>query len=155
MTEPAIRERLIDEAVLALTMWAEARGDRAEGHSSLEERVAVGCVVRNRARETRQSIKAVCLRPLQFSCWNVGTDPNHLALLVEAEKMLAREPLEPLMRETAYLASGIVSGVILDPTGGATSYYAPAAMRPPGRVPAWARDVEPCARIGSHLFFQV
>jgi hypothetical protein len=35
---------------------------------------------------------------------------------------------------------------------GATHYYAPAAMIPKGRVPAWAIG-PPVARVGGHLFF--
>ena len=154
MTEQEIRDRLTDVQAAALTAHAEARGDQADG-SSVEERIAVLCVIRNRARQTGKGFKAVCLRPLQFSCWNTGTDPNHLALLVAAEQVLAGEPLDPLLRETLFLAQGVADGVVLDRSGGATSYYAPKAMKPPGRVPVWARDVTPCARVGNQLFFRV
>ena len=58
---------------------------------------------------------------------------------------------DALYRETLYLADGLLTGTILDRTGGATLYWAPAAMVPPGRIPAWAVGRSPVA-IGSQLF---
>lgn len=58
---------------------------------------------------------------------------------------------DPLFAETLYLADGIMAGVILDCTQGATHYYAPKAMRPPGKVPTWAQG-KPTRAIGDQLF---
>lgn len=153
---------LPDLDVLALTAWAEARGDAAQGHSSVEERIAVMAVIRNRlAHPTRwraaaASYKAICLAHLQFSCWNDGPDPNHLAVLALAARlMVGQDTGDPLLDETIYLAQGIVSGVILDRTNGADSYFAPTAMVPHGRTPAWAKGLEPTALIGRQLFFKL
>ena len=52
---------------MAKTMWGEARG---EGKSGL---VAVGWVIRNRCQSGGwfgNTIRKVCLKPYQFSCWN-------------------------------------------------------------------------------------
>ena len=54
--------------------------------------------------------------------------------------------IDPLVRETEFLAGGIIDAVLLDRVNGATHYYAPRAMRPPGRVPDWATDHKPVAR---------
>ena len=155
---------LVDRSVLALTAYAEGRGDSHEGRSSVEERIAIMCVVRNRRlhferyRAADASYKAVCLAPLQFSCWNTPAagvrDANHDALVVLAERMVVGQPPDPLVAETLYLADGVISGALLDATRGATSYYAPAAMQPPGRVPTWAKDV-PAVQIGSQFFLVV
>jgi hypothetical protein len=133
MTELEIRARLTGVQCAALTAWAEARGDRREGGSSLEERVAVLSVIRTRARAYGggdAAVKRVCLAPSQFSCWNAGTDHNHLALMAIAEGVVEGEALEPLLRETLYVAQGVLDGVILDPTLGCDCYYAPRAMAP-------------------------
>lgn len=155
MTEDALRDRLDDESALALTMWAEARGDRSEGGSSVEERIAVGCVIRNRAQASGRTVKYECLSPWQFSCWNTGADANHKALLEAGELLVNGQPLDPLLRETVYLAAGILDRILLDPTRGANHYYAPDAMKPPGRVPSWAQGKTPCAHVGRQVFYRL
>ena len=157
---------LTDQQTLALTMWAEARQiprSDPRDHSPVEELLAVGCVVRNRLphperwRATDASYKAICLAPRQFSCWNDGTDANHVALLDQARLLvdpfaapvLLRSP-DPEVRECLHLASGIITGVIIDRTNGATSYWAP-AMVPPGRIPEWAVG-KPILQIGDQNF---
>jgi N-acetylmuramoyl-L-alanine amidase len=155
MTDSEIRALLTDDTALALTMWAEARGDSSQGRSSVEERIAVGCVIRNRARAASRSILAVCLQPWQFSCWNPGDDRNHRALMAMAEALVTHRLLEdPVMIETLYLASGIIGDVIVDRTFGATHYYAPDAMVPPGRVPSWVPGMEQTAVIGKQVFYR-
>jgi hypothetical protein len=155
VTEDAIRDALTDETALALTAWAEARGDGLEGGSSVEERIAVMSVIRTRARDGSKSVKVVCLQPKQFSCWNPGSDTNHRSLLEMAERVVSRQMLDPVMLETLYLASGVMGGVILDRVCRATHYYAPAAMVPPGRVPPWAIGKTPVARVGKQVFYRL
>jgi hypothetical protein len=154
MTLAEIKAALDDTLALALTLWAEARGDAADG-SSLEERVAVGCVVRNRhlASGRRRSYKQLVLAPLQFSCWNdTPSDDNHRKLKALAEAVVAGRPHgDQLLEECLYLASGIIRGKILDRTGGALNYYAPKAMVPAGTVPSWAKG-KPGKTIGSQVF---
>ena len=159
MTDSEVKAALVDRSVLAITLWAEARGDWREGHSSLEERVAVGCVVRNRLprytafRAVEPTWRAVCLAPLQFSCWQrVGGAANYSAVMTLATRIVEGFPVDdPLFAETLYLADGIMAGVILDVTGGATHYYAPKAMRPAGKIPTWAQG-KPTRAIGDQLF---
>lgn len=166
--EAAITAALSEEDALALTMFAEAAGDQAEGGSSVEERVAVGCVIRNRVHTKNRwgkTFRAVCLARKQFSCWNPGTDANHVRLMLLAGRVagIVAGPAvdDPIFLETVYLALGIIDGTILDRTGGATSYYAPKAMKPAGAKPAWVflngRDGpehRPTAVIGSQVFYR-
>lgn len=161
MTEDSIRAALVDHQVLGLTMWAEGRGDWRQGNSSVEERLAIGCVVRNRLphwtryKAIDPNVKSICLAPWQFSCWNPGVDANHVALMALAARVVAGQPLKDRVAdESIWLAVGIINGVIVDRTGGATSYYAPKAMDPAGRVPGWAVGQAALA-IGDQLFLTV
>ena len=133
-----------DADVLARTLWGEARGEGSEGMR------AVAHVVLNRtARQTYwgKTIAEVCRKPWQFSCWNLN-DPN-------LRKLLAVDTQDPLFREALRIAAALLSdmrGLIRhdeDPTNGAT-YYHTRALFP---LPAWALGHSPCARIGSHLFY--
>lgn len=165
MTDEQI-EALGDDVVLALTMLREAMGDAAEGGSSIEERVAVGCAVRNRLEQPKRfgaTLAAICLKRRQgaingpptarhqFSCWDLD-DPNRAQAIA-----LIRLKVKPAYwHETLYLAKGISSGVILDLVHGANHYYNPRAVAPP----AWAFDdpdkrttlKTPRAVVGSHRF---
>ena len=165
MTEQETKGALTDEQALALTMLAEAAGDHAEGGSSVEERLAVGCVVRNRVQAVRRwatTFRGVCLERKQFSCWNPGTDANHVRLMALAGRVLAgMADDDPIWTETLYLARGVIAGAILDRIGGATSYYAPKAMKPAGAKPAWVflngkngPEHRPTAVVGSQVFYR-
>lgn len=162
MSDNDIIEKLSDIQALAGTMYAEAAGDWHEGESSVEERVAVGCVVRNRLPRYKEygakfhTYKSICLAPKQFSCWIQGSGTNHSRLMAQMEMLVVNgeDSLDPVMIETIFLAAGVMGGEILDCTDTATSYYAPKAMVPRGRVPQWAIGKDAVA-IGSQLFFKV
>lgn len=162
MTQEMEVIRQLDELeTLAGTMYAEAAGDWKEGNSSVEERIAVGCIVRNRVaqhlrfRAKTQSYKAVCLAPKQFSCWNPGPDRNHVRLIEQMRKLLNHETIDPVLRETLFLAQGVINNTLLDRTGGATFYYAPKGMVPKGTRPSWAEGQTVLAEIGDQLFFKL
>lgn len=162
MTDTDIITKLSDIQALAGTMYAEAAGDWREGESSVEERIAVGCVARNRLPRYKEygakyhTYKSVCLAPNQFSCWIQGSGANHTRLMAQMEILIVEGEgkLDPVMIETIFLAAGIIGGEILDRINGATSYYAPRAMVPRGRVPQWAVGKDAIA-VGSQLFFRV
>lgn len=180
MTDAEVLAALDDRQALALTAWAEARQvprGIPSDHSPVEELIAVMVVVRNRAaKQSTRSYKTVCLAPFQFSCWNAGSGSNHDALLVLAEQLVgaagalqnAEMPtdprtrgrmgnapaLDPLVRECLYLADGVIAGTLIDRTNGATSYWAPAAMHPPGSQPVWANG-KPRLLIGDQYFVTV
>lgn len=161
MTEQGVKDLLTDLQALAFTMHFEAAGDVTQGGSSVEERLAVGCVARNRLYTKNRwgkTYRSVCLGKAQFSCWNPGTDPNHIRLMAWAEAFLDKAPTDPILVETFWLADGIISGRALDRTGGATSYYAPDAMIPKGSKPYWVFkdgvEVAPAAMIGRQVFYK-
>ena len=167
MTEPDILTRLTDADALALTGYAEAAGDRREGGSSIEERIATMVVVRNRLRipsRWADTYKGVCLqnngRTWQYDCWRPGSGANHTRLVAKAYLIVTGQPLlDPLLDETRFLAGGVINGIILDQTNGATHYYAPKAMVPPDSKPRWVfdrqgREIPPCAVIGSQRFYK-
>lgn len=123
--------------VLARTIWGEARGQGLEGMR------AVAAVIVNRARRGGwwgASIVEVCLKPGQFSCWNVG-DPNR-------PKMLAATiDQSPMFAEALAIARTAVRGDLADPTGGATHYHTRYI------APGWAASGQVSARIGTHIFY--
>lgn len=159
MTDREIQQSLATRSVVALTMWGEARGDWREGNSSVEERIAVGCVIRNRLSAWKRfnavedTYKAICLAPKQFSCWiPEGGVENYTAVMAFARKIAEGLPWSnDVLKECLFLADGIVSGQLLDRTSGATMYYAPRAMVPKGRVPSWATN-KATSQIGDQLF---
>lgn len=159
-----LKAALLETDILALTAWAEARGDHNQGNSSVEERIAVMSVIRNRVASPAwwgKNYRQVCLQAWQFSCWNPGTDANHQALVALATKVSQNQITgDTLFDETRFLADGIRRGVVLDRVSGADHYYAPKAMRPAGTVPAWAKRPDgtvlpPGAIVGDQHFYQL
>lgn len=143
--------QLTDPQILTLTVFGEARGQGIEGQ------IAVGCVIRNRVDDGRwgRSYAKVCLAPWQFSCWRPeGGIANYRQVLLAAQSMLNGQlPDDPVLRQCAWVAQGIIGRWIIDITQGATHYFAPSAMKPVGAVPKWAVHKQPVASIGDHLFF--
>ncbi len=133
----------VDQAVdtLARTLWGEARGEPVRGIE------AVAAVVVNRVRVAERkgghwwgaSVIGVCRKPWQFSCWNEG-DPNR-------PKLLAVTASDPVFATCLRVARRAVTGLLPDPTGGATHYHHVRIH------PSWARGHTPCAEIGRHLFY--
>jgi cell wall hydrolase len=125
--------------VLARTVWGEARG---EGRPGME---AVACVIRNRALHPRwwgDDIPSVCRHPWQFSCWNAN-DPN-------LPKLRTVDASDPTFAQALTVARAAATGQLLDPTGGADSYYAEGIP-----APAWAARATFTKQIGRHLFFRM
>lgn len=157
MTDVEIRDQLSDLKALALTAWAEARGDAGDG-SSVEERIAVMSVIRNRLRVIHawgDTYRDVCFARYQFSCWNDDGSANHRRLMEIAYRLVTKQPtMDLLLEETLYLADGVMRGIILDRTNGAAMYYAPEAMVPKGSVPKWAQGRTPTAHVGRQVFYR-
>lgn len=137
---------LSEADVLAVTLWAEARGEPIEG------KAAVASVIRNRVASGRwgHSYDSVCRAPWQFSCWNDGTDANHLRLLEIVGQIQGGQPVKsPSWPECRWVAEGCLSGAMKDRSNGALHYHA-ASMLP---RPKWAQGKLPCADAGAHLFY--
>ena len=130
-----------DVDVLARTIYGEARG---EGLAGME---AVANVIINRVRFARarggcwwgSTVKDVCLKPKQFSCWNKD-DANYSII----NKVDGTDKIFAICQRVARRA---VCGVLSDNTHGATHYHNRNVN------PLWAAAGIPCAEIGNHIFY--
>lgn len=151
MTDADIRWALSETDTLAITLWGEARGEELEG------RAAVGCVIRNRMKDDRwpDTIKDVCLQPFQFSCWGkLGGPGNYAAVMAEAEKLANKLPAtDVLLKESLWLADGLVRGIVRDRTAGSNHYCTRLLWE--AAKPAWAKNVTPNCLIGRQAFFKL
>lgn len=153
----SIREvDMTDREVLARTMWGEARGEGRIGQE------AVASVILNRvelakafkARKGRNhplygdgTVEGACRAPWQFSCWNEN-DPN-------LPKLLAVTMDDRRFSSCMAVAAVALSGVLDDPTQGATHYH---TVKSPPNVkqwpPKWAASLTPTVTIGAHIFYR-
>lgn len=126
-----------DLDTMARTVWGEARG---EGDAGI---AAVAWVIKNRAAKPGwwgRTIKEVCLKKWQFSCWNAD-DPN-------SSKCAVLDESNDSFRHIRDICRAVIEGTIPDLTGGATHYHAKSVH------PSWAATALPCAVIGGHLFYK-
>jgi spore germination cell wall hydrolase CwlJ-like protein len=128
--------------VAARTLLQEARGENDEGKN------AVAHVLKNRLNSGRwgKSLASVCLWKAQFSGWYVPTDPNfaYACSLPDTDPALLK--MKALMQEVLDSTD--------DPTHGATHYYSPAAMKPPGSTPDWVASMIFCGKFGNQNFYR-
>ena len=122
---------LVDVWYLALTIWAEARG---EGPRGMEY---VAWVIRNRVKDARwpNSIPAVVRQPKQFSCWNPD-DPNRR--LMADPLQCAGQDLEMFHQALRIAVKVILADEADNPLPGVCHYYAATLKQPP----AWAKGME-------------
>jgi spore germination cell wall hydrolase CwlJ-like protein len=123
--------RLIpDDALAAITIWQEARGEPVAG------KIAVGEVIRNRMRRYNRTVAEVVLAPLQFSGFNTK-DPNRVPSFLLDDS-------DPLVQDcqSAWFASEA-----LNLTDGASLYFNPDIV-----IPSWAARMIPTIKIGHHQF---
>nr|DAL30971.1 MAG TPA_asm: lytic transglycosylase [Caudoviricetes sp.] len=130
-----------DADVLARTLYGEARG---EGLLGIE---AVANVILNRVALAKEhllwwgkTVAEVCLKPLQFSCWN--PDDKNFQATVKASDT------DPVFRLCQRVAVRAMNGFLADTTHGATHYHAKQVN------PAWARALTPVYEYGNHLFYR-
>lgn len=130
--------------IFARTLYGEARGDVAKfGDKAL---YAIGHVILNRLEAKSwfgTSIKAVCLKPFQFSCWNKD-DPNY-PILMQTD-----------IKNSVYALCETVAQDLLkqknkrqDFTNGANHYH--------HRLTAayWSHKKTPTLTFGSHMFYKI
>jgi hypothetical protein len=146
--------QLTPAQIVALTLYGEARG------SSQAMRDGIASVIANRVNAQRKgwglTPAAVCLARMQFSCWTpLGGVPNYNHVMGVARLLAAGRSTLGIMGLRACLALGasVIAGAHVDTVHGATHYYAPAAMVPKGRMPAWAKGLEPVAEIEGTKFY--
>lgn len=125
------------DRLLARLIYGEARGERVEG------RIAVACVVRNRVERPSwwgRSWREVMTKPYQFTAL-MPDGPNYRATIQANED-------EPIFRECVWIAQGVILGIILDNTDGATHYHS-VRIRP-----SWASRMKVTRVIGNHVFLK-
>jgi N-acetylmuramoyl-L-alanine amidase len=122
---------LEDILVAARTIFGEARGEPFEGQK------AVAHVILNRAAKEGRSIAQVCLRPLQFSCWNSGDPTRERMVTVTTSDHKFRTAIRAFLDADAEV----------DFTNGATHYHTKTVS------PSWSKDKQPVLVIGAHRFF--
>jgi spore germination cell wall hydrolase CwlJ-like protein len=130
--------RAIDIEILAMTLWAEAADKPVRAIEAL------AALVMNRLRQGRdpnaRHIAAICRAPFLFSCWN-KRDPRHAALR-------AIPPGDVAITICRRIAQRAASGLLPDPTGGATLWHDAA------HLPAWAVGQASITEIGGLCFYR-
>lgn len=135
---------LPDNEVLALTIYGEARGEPYLG------KVAVGSVVLNRADLKNWmggTVKEVCLKPFQFSCFN-KSDPNYKMLLDIAQDCTREATVNRVFCVCAGIADGLIDGTVQRITEG-THYHSTGI-----KTPNWAFEMKRVDKVGRHIFYK-
>jgi hypothetical protein len=140
---------LADDEIMALTIWAEARGESAAG------KIAVGTVILNRVEHRKwdgETIREVCLWPWQFSCFN-EKDPNRARLAGMAKDFYGFLKSDAGLKDCYTVAHGLDRGIV--PAAAdiwisrACQYLTTAAK---GRVDWW-KGMRFIKKIGGHEFY--
>ena len=129
-------ETFDDMTVMAGTLWGGARNQGDEGM------IAVGHVILNRVKAKSwygDSVKGVCLKAWQFSCWN-DNDPNK-------EKILALDYSDDAFCKAVTISYYLLKNKIDDPTNGSTHYHTTTIS------PKWVEDKQPTVVLGDHMFY--
>lgn len=135
-----------DIQVLARTIYGEARGEYNRPNGGIKSLIAVASVVLNRVKQKSwfgKTIKEVCLKPWQFSCWN-ASDANFSHLQSEVIQ-------DPVFKICLMVAEKVIKEEWGDVTQGCDHYYATSLKNPP----RWAVNSKPKCQIGQHLFFDL
>lgn len=134
-----------DEAmVVAMTIYGEARNESEAGQQ------AVASVILNRVKKGKKAYgltaKEVCLKPWQFSCWNLN-DPNRAKITSVANHATAK------FKDCLGIAQSALGGTLEDNTDGATHYYANYIAKPSWLINNPNNPVQ-TAQYGVHLFYK-
>lgn len=116
--------------ITANTLFEECRGESEAGQR------AVASVIYNRAANQGKTLKAVCLSPKQFSCWNKGYTKARPRLGKEKEILSRFEAWEAQMEDGTFKTSGKW-----------THYYNPRLA-----APSWAKSLKNKSTVGNHVF---
>lgn len=125
------------------TVYGEARGETDAGKQcvawAIRNRVEIDLHNDGKPDWWGEGVKGVCLAKWQFTCW---ADHNR-------SKLLTVSPADRVARACQAAVRAVFGGVLSDPTGRATHYYAPKLVT----TPSWARGKTPSHAEGGHLFF--
>lgn len=126
-----------DTEIATLTVFMEASGEGPDGIQ------AVAYVIVNRWKSGKfgTTIAAVCLKPLQFSCWNTS-DSNRMRAAIIADD-------DPVLQQCQAAVIDAMAHTAPDPTDGALYYFADTIQ-----TPHWVSALNFTARIGHQRFYK-
>jgi len=130
---------------LGILLYLECRGEPIEGQ------IAVGCVVRNRAKKPGCTYFTVATAKNQFSCFNSNDAGYDRGMRMVQELAGGRMPadLNGLLQQCRWVAGGVVNGSLKDNTKGAQYYYNPKLCSP-----SWAKKMAVTRIINNHTFLR-
>ena len=143
----SIKEILNDKDILARTIYGEARGELLKyGKKSL---YAIGYVVLNRLKRGiyGKTIKDICLKPYQFSCWNerdINYNKIHQLKILDGAFNYCYTIAEQLITNKNFNIH-----INEDCTNGATHYHHKAIK------PYWIKEEFKTISLGSHIFYKL
>ena len=132
------------QQLLAMTIWGEARNQTILGQ------ILVGQVIYNRWKNPGwwgKTLEGVILKPYQFSCWN-KKDPNR-EKMISAMSTCLDGGCDKTMKQTMWIADGILLGKIKDYSKGANHYHHESVE------PFWSIKHAPVIHEDSHLFYKL
>jgi N-acetylmuramoyl-L-alanine amidase len=135
-----------DIDILARTIFGEARGEYNRPDGGIAALIVIANVVMNRVKQGGwfgSTVKEVCLKPWQFSCWNKN-DPN-LVFLKEINLS------NPIFKVCQQVAKEVSSQRWPDLTEGCDHYFSASLVQ----SPSWSVGKKPKLRVGRHLFYQL
>lgn len=133
---------LPENEIMALTIYGEARGEPYLG------KVAVGSVILNRVDHRDwdgKTIKEVCLKHKQFSCFN-EKDDNYPILSNIAQNPTLEASRNRVFKICLDIATDMIAGKIERITEG-LDYHAV------GTTPYWQPTKKRVDKIGRHIFY--
>lgn len=134
---------LPDDRLMALTIYAEARGESQQG------KIAVGSVILERVEHRNwdgKTIKEVCLWPAQFSCY-LPNDPNRPMLKDIAGHWDDEIAKNTVLQECFTISQDLIIGK-LERYPKALDYFNPHVCHP-----EWAKQKKLVASVGNHVFY--
>lgn len=131
------KENMSPDEAFILTLYGEARGEGEKGI------VAVAHVINNRLKAQKKyyglTLKDVCLKPYQFSCWN-DNDPN-------SNMLLNIDWNDSKLSACKTIGMKFLENPGEDFTQNSTHYHTKNCF------PKWAENKNPVVEVGNHLFY--
>lgn len=130
-----LTDRNSPAAVIATTLWGEARGEGLDGL------MAVASVIWYESRRRKISPMAECLRPWRYSCWRKGVFQQ-------------KNPdiKSPIWKTCLEIANALMAGVFT-PTLTASHYFNPKGV-PGGWPKSWNRSkMTFVKKVKQHVFY--